>query len=161
LLLFFKKEGLPAACLTCAGYLGSYEKKQKTFANWASRFRIGSAQTRKSFLVLFFKKELLPPLAFNPIFIKGEHCCAMLSRDADWLYAEACRLDAAGETERARQAYLDVLACDLAHAGALARLGTLLFGAGFTSAARTVFSHAVAAHPADASARVNLAHLFR
>ncbi len=85
----------------------------------------------------------------------------MLSRDVDWLYAEACRLDAAGETERARQAYLDVLACDLAHAGALARLGTLLFGDGFTSAARTVFSHAVAAHPADASAQVNLAHLLR
>jgi glutathione synthase/RimK-type ligase-like ATP-grasp enzyme len=85
----------------------------------------------------------------------------MLPLDVDGLYAEACRLDALGETALARQRYLDVLACDLAHAGALGRLGTLLFGAGFTSAARTVFSHAVTAHPNDATAHVRLAHLFR
>jgi hypothetical protein len=36
------------------------KKKQKTFGNWAEPWRMGSAQTGKSFLVLFFKKELLP-----------------------------------------------------------------------------------------------------
>jgi hypothetical protein len=35
------------------------KKKQKTFGHWLRLFRIGSAQTRKSFLVLFFKKERL------------------------------------------------------------------------------------------------------
>jgi hypothetical protein len=35
------------------------KKKQKTFASWAEPLRLQRAQTRKSFLVLFFKKELL------------------------------------------------------------------------------------------------------
>jgi glutathione synthase/RimK-type ligase-like ATP-grasp enzyme len=77
------------------------------------------------------------------------------------LFAQACRLDAAGETERARQAYLDVLARDLSHAGALAGLGDLLFAAGYTSAARTTYAHAVAAHPDDPAAHARLGHLLR
>jgi hypothetical protein len=35
------------------------KKKQKTFSDWAEASRENSAQTRKSFLVLFFKKEPL------------------------------------------------------------------------------------------------------
>jgi hypothetical protein len=77
------------------------------------------------------------------------------------LFANASRLHAAGETERARQAYLDVLARDMSHAGALAGLGDLLFAAGYTSAARTTYTQAVAAHPHDPAARARLGHLLR
>jgi len=77
------------------------------------------------------------------------------------LYATARRLDAAGETEQARQAYLDVLARDLFHAGALAGLGDLLFAAGYTTAARTTYAHAVCAHPQDPAAHARLGHLLR
>jgi hypothetical protein len=45
LLLFFKKEGLPAACLTYDRLPGQLQKKnQKTFANRLGLFPIGSAQ---------------------------------------------------------------------------------------------------------------------
>jgi len=77
------------------------------------------------------------------------------------LYANARRLDAAGETEQARQAYLNVLAHDLSHPGALAGLGDLLFAAGYTTAARTTYAHAVAAHPQDPAAHARLGHLLR
>lgn len=77
------------------------------------------------------------------------------------LYANARRLDAAGETEQARQAYLDVLAQDLSHAGALAGLGDLLFAAGYTTAARTTYAHAAATHPHDPAAHARLGHLLR
>jgi hypothetical protein len=37
------------------------KKKQKTFARWLTRLiRLARTETSKSFLVLFFKKELLP-----------------------------------------------------------------------------------------------------
>jgi hypothetical protein len=48
------------------------KKKQKTFACWAQRFRMGSAQMNKSFLVLFFKKELLP----SPKIVSANICWA-------------------------------------------------------------------------------------
>jgi tetratricopeptide (TPR) repeat protein len=81
--------------------------------------------------------------------------------DTEALFDTACRLDRAGEHDRARDAYLAVLARDLSHAGALAGLGDLLFAAGYTSAARTAYAQAVAAHPDDPAARVRLAHLLR
>ncbi len=81
--------------------------------------------------------------------------------DTEALFATACRLDRAGETDLARQAYLDVLARDMSHAGALAGLGDLLFAAGYTSAARTAYAQAVAAHPDDPAARIRLGHLLR
>jgi glutathione synthase/RimK-type ligase-like ATP-grasp enzyme len=81
--------------------------------------------------------------------------------DTEALFATACRLDREGETGLARQAYLDVLARNLTHAGALAGLGDLLFAAGYTSAARTTYAQAVAAHPDDPAARVRLGHLLR
>jgi hypothetical protein len=36
------------------------KKKQKTFANWARYPRKGRSQMNKGFLLLFFKKEVLP-----------------------------------------------------------------------------------------------------
>ena len=85
----------------------------------------------------------------------------MLSTTSAALFDKALQLENTGEPELARQAYINVLAHDLNHAGALARLGRLLLDAGYTTAARTTYAHAVAAHPGDPAAHVNLAHLLR
>jgi hypothetical protein len=66
-----------------------------------------------------------------------------------------------GNATQACESYLSVLARDPAHAGALANLGGLLFAAGYTSAARTIFTQAIAAHPDDAAAHVRLGNLLR
>ncbi len=76
-------------------------------------------------------------------------------------FERACRLDQLGRADDAQQAYLDVLALDMGHAGALRQLAALLAGRGFTSAARTVLAQAIAADPDDASARAALGHLLR
>ena len=81
--------------------------------------------------------------------------------DVRLLLDRGCLLDRLGRDEAARQAYLDVLAHDFSHAGALANLGHLLAHAGYTSAALTVFGRAVEARPGDPAARVSLAHLLR
>ncbi len=80
LLLFFKKEVLsrlsvclapchrPHACLPperSKEILGSYKKRSKKLLSiWLRPFPIGSVQTRRSFLVLFFKKE-------HAVYIRG------------------------------------------------------------------------------------------
>ncbi len=76
-------------------------------------------------------------------------------------YEHARRLHRRGCATQARDAYLGVLARDPTHAGALANLGALLFAAGYTSAARIVFTQAVAAHPGDPAPHVQLANLLR
>lgn len=75
-------------------------------------------------------------------------------------FARACLLDQSGHAD-AQQAYLDVLARDNRHAGALVQLGALLVATGFTTAARTVLAQAVAWHPDDPAAQVSLGHLLR
>ena len=75
------------------------------------------------------------------------------------LFDRACLLDRLGRTDPARQAYLDVLAHDVGHPGALANLGYLLAAAGYTSAALTAFGQAVEAHPDDPAAHARLARL--
>jgi glutathione synthase/RimK-type ligase-like ATP-grasp enzyme len=77
------------------------------------------------------------------------------------LFARACLLDQLGHTNRARDAYIDVLARDPGHGKALANLGALLFAGGYTTAAQTTYAQAVAAHPDDPAAHVNLANLLR
>ena len=77
------------------------------------------------------------------------------------LFYRACLLDRLGRTPEARQAYFDVLARDMGHAGALANLGALLLANGYKRAALTTYSQAAAAHPADPAARVNLGNLLR
>jgi glutathione synthase/RimK-type ligase-like ATP-grasp enzyme len=77
------------------------------------------------------------------------------------LFYRACLLDRLGRTPEARQAYFDVLAQDMGHAGALANLGALLLANGYRKAALTTYTQAVQAHPGDPAARVNLANLLR
>jgi hypothetical protein len=69
--------------------------------------------------------------------------------------------DDPGRFAAARDAFLAVLARDPSHAGALAGLGALLLGEGYTSAAHTVFAQGAAAHPDEPSMHVNLANLLR
>jgi Flp pilus assembly protein TadD len=86
---------------------------------------------------------------------------AGLNPDAEALFAEANRLAELGRVERARDAYLKVLALDHAHEGALNNLGALLLEAGFRSAARTAYRQAVALHPRRPMGRINLGNLLR
>ena len=66
-----------------------------------------------------------------------------------------------GDDDGARQAYLDVLRLDSAHFDALNELGTLAMAGGYRSAARTAYMQAIAHHPGNPLARVNLANLLR
>lgn len=65
------------------------------------------------------------------------------------------------EDEAAKQAYLDILRRDPTHFSALNELGTLAYGGGFRSAARTAYLQAIRHHPDNKIARVNLANLLR
>lgn len=77
------------------------------------------------------------------------------------LFRTAQRLDLAGRATDAQQAYLDVLALDIAHAGALNNLGALLAAAGYQGAARLSWEQAVARCPDDPRAYVNLGNQLR
>lgn len=74
-------------------------------------------------------------------------------------FAQACAFMDRGQVAEARQAYLDLLARDPGHAGALNNLGTLLLDTGYRSAARTAYTQAVAIHPDDPVGHVNLGNL--
>ncbi len=74
-------------------------------------------------------------------------------------FERACLLGELGRKEEAKSAYLDVLAKEPAHFGALNNLGNLLYGMGFTTAACTLYTQAVALHPENPKAHVNLASL--
>jgi Flp pilus assembly protein TadD/glutathione synthase/RimK-type ligase-like ATP-grasp enzyme len=78
---------------------------------------------------------------------------------AHLLFDRACLLHRAGRTTEARDAYLDVLARDPSHKGALNNLGTLLYETRYRSAAKTAYMEAVARHPDDPMGHVNLANL--
>ncbi len=68
-------------------------------------------------------------------------------------------LAALAHTELARQAYLAVLRQDPTHFAALINFGVLLHETNFTTAARTLFGEAVARHPGEPLAHVNLANI--
>jgi hypothetical protein len=72
-------------------------------------------------------------------------------------FERAQLLDGLGHSDAARQAYIEVLQSDSAHAGALNDLGRLLDRTGFHTAARTAYARAVAAQPDDATSHGNLA----
>ncbi len=76
--------------------------------------------------------------------------------DVELLYARACVLDLLGRNNDARDAYIEVIKRDGTHLGALGNLGTLLYHAGFRSAARLTYAEALKYHPADATTLVNL-----
>jgi glutathione synthase/RimK-type ligase-like ATP-grasp enzyme len=88
---------------------------------------------------------------------------ALLAAGADAVglaFERAQLLDALGNTEDARRAYLDVLTNDSAHAGALNELGRLLDRTGFHTAARMVYRRVVDTHPDDPTGHGNLATSF-
>ncbi len=66
-----------------------------------------------------------------------------------------------GQTEEARQAYLEVLMRAPTDFAALNDFGVLLTATGFRAAARTVYEQAVRYHPDNPKGHVNLANLLR
>lgn len=76
-------------------------------------------------------------------------------------FERARLLDQLGRSDAARQAYLEVLARDMAHEGALRHLAALLIAQGFTTAALTVLTQAAAALPDNDAVQVSLGHLLR
>jgi Flp pilus assembly protein TadD len=92
---------------------------------------------------------------------QAEETLARSPDDPAARFERACRLDQLGCLDEAQQAYLDVLALDLSHAGALRQLAGLLSRRGYVSAARSVLAQALAFHPDDAMAHASLGHLLR
>lgn len=85
-----------------------------------------------------------------------------LSTNADSVDLRVERAGLLGELGRIREAreeYLAVLARDPAHRETLNKLGTLLYGTGYRTAARTAYSEAVAQYPNDLESLVNLANV--
>ncbi len=80
---------------------------------------------------------------------------------ADLRCRQAAGLEARGEVEAAKQAYLAILAATPDHAPTLNRLGALLYRRGFTQAAQTAYRQAIDCHPDQPHGHVNLAHLLR
>jgi hypothetical protein len=66
-----------------------------------------------------------------------------------------------GQDEAAKQAYIELLRQDPRNFNALNELATLAWSGGYRSAARTAYSQAVAHHPDNVVARVNLGNLMR
>jgi Tetratricopeptide repeat len=78
----------------------------------------------------------------------------------DLHFNRACLLAETGDTERAKQAYLEVLGRAPGHLGALNNLGTLLYQTGYRTAARSAYTEAIARHPEHPMAHVNLGNIF-
>ena len=74
-------------------------------------------------------------------------------------FERAGLLAALGQTELAKQCYLEILRLDPTHFGTLNNFGTLLYETGFCTAARTVYTQAVTCHPEQPLAHINLANL--
>jgi hypothetical protein len=77
------------------------------------------------------------------------------------LFARANLLRERGQAERAKLAYLELLARSPGHFGALNNLGALLYEMGYRSAARTAYAEAVVRHPQNPAGHVNLANALR
>ena len=67
-------------------------------------------------------------------------------------------LDSLGRNNEARDAYIEVIKRDGGHIGALGNLGTLLYNAGYRSAARLTYNEALKHHPRDLRTLINLAN---
>ena len=72
------------------------------------------------------------------------------------LLARARALDAQGNDEEAKRAYVEVLRADTDNFDALTALGTLAMKTGHRTAARSAFAHAAQAHPHLALGHANL-----
>ncbi len=76
--------------------------------------------------------------------------------DVSLLFSRACTLDMLGRNDEARDAYIAVIKRDGTHLGALGNLGTLLYNAGYRSAARLTYGEALKHHPRDLATLINL-----
>jgi Flp pilus assembly protein TadD len=81
--------------------------------------------------------------------------------DVSLLFSRACALDSLGRNNEARDAYIEVIKRDGAHIGALGNLGTLLYNAGYRSAARLTYNEALKHHPRDLRTLINQANALR
>jgi len=77
------------------------------------------------------------------------------------LYQRGNLLELTGESEKARETYLELLALEPAHKGALNNLGNLLTAAGMETEARQAYARAVESHPRDPMSLVNYANSLR
>ena len=82
------------------------------------------------------------------------------TRSAELLLQEARGLEAAGQDDAAKAAYLQLLRLDSGHYTALCELGTLALSTGHRSAAQTAYERAVQLQPANPESRVNLGNLY-
>jgi tetratricopeptide (TPR) repeat protein len=82
------------------------------------------------------------------------------TRPAEVLLEQARGLDAAGQLEAAKAAYLQLLQVDPANYTALCELATLALSTGHRAAARTALQRAVQLQPHNPLARVNLGNLY-
>ena len=87
-----------------------------------------------------------------------EERLAQAPDDVSLLFSRACVLDSLGSNNEARDAYIEVIKRDGAHLGALGNLGTLLYNAGYRSAARMTYRDALRHHPRDLRTLTNLAN---
>ena len=71
----------------------------------------------------------------------------------------ARQLEATGQDEAAKTAYMELLKLDSCHFAALNELGTLALSTGHRSAARTAYARAVRCHPDNPVGRVNLGNV--
>ena len=69
--------------------------------------------------------------------------------DISLLFSRACTLDMLGRNNEARDAYIEAIKRDGTHIGAIGYLGTLLYNAGYRSAARLTYGEALKHHPRD------------
>lgn len=82
------------------------------------------------------------------------------SQSPEVLLQQARGLEAAGQDEAAKAAYVEVLRLDPANYAALCALGTLALSTGYRSAAQTAYRQAVELQPDNPVGRVNLGNLY-
>ncbi len=94
-------------------------------------------------------------------FSKLEQLLAIEPENNQLRYHRAVLLTGHGRYEQAKSEFLAVLNKEPAHFGALNDFGNLLFNTGYLSAARTLYQQAVASHPGENIAHLNLANLLQ
>jgi len=119
----------------------------------------------ESFLLLFFKKEVLfffekkNQKTFPRLALAAALRLAAIVHRMSTALAHARGLAARGEDAAAKQAYVEVLQRDPTHFAALAELGALARAGGHRSAARSAYAQAVQCHPDNPVGRVGLGNL--
>jgi len=103
--------------------------------------------------------EILPPQSLKSQLRTVEKQLASQPQSIALLFLLGNLLEQTGQSERARNTYIELLVLDPSHVGALNQLGNLLFAAGKKLEAQALFAEAVARHPDDAISRANYANL--